>query len=484
MAEIILTAAETRAAEQALFDRGIDPAALMERAGAGVADAICAAFPVQAVLVACGPGNNGGDGYVIARHLAERGWPVRVAALGGPTTDQARAMRARWSGPVEAMPAAPAPLVVDALFGIGARALDASLGDWLDAATVVAVDQPSGLDTDSGAARGRTKAAALTVALGALKPVHVLMPGAGLCGRVEFVSIDLSLPEQPMLGRIAAPALRAPDATSNKYTRGKIVVVAGAMQGAAFLCAEAAQRSGAGYVEVVGDDLRFDTPLSLVRQAWEPAIVEDKRIGAIVIGPGLDGSDGSRARLDAVLATGKPAVLDAGALGILAKRAGDAPDAFWKTLGWVLDADEEEPAPDPSRTREGSSRVRVLTPHAGEYERLFGPVGDDPLAAARRAAETSGAFVLLKGATSIVAAPDGRALIGPVASPWLATAGTGDVLAGVCGTMLAQAAWHGFDPLEALGAAIWLHARAAELAGPAMIADDLLWSLKRAVAKA
>lgn len=470
MAEPILTAAETRSAEQMLFDHGVDPAALMERAGLGVADAICAAFPAQDVLVACGPGNNGGDGYVVARLLADRGWPVRVAMLGEPATDQARAMRARWSGPVEAMPANRAPLVVDALFGIGSRTIDPELARWLDEAEViVAVDQPSGLDTDSGAARGRESPATITIALGALKPVHVLMPGAALCGRIETVDIGLSMPQRPTLARIAPPRLRAPDATSNKYTRGKILIVAGAMHGAAFLAAEAAQRSGAGYVEMVGDDLPFGTPLSLVRRGWERAALEDARIGAIVIGPGLGADEESKARLRAVLAIDRPLVLDAGALGLLVQ------DDLRARL-----ADRSSRQDD----AHSSAAPRLLTPHAGEFARLFGPVGEDPLGAVRRAAALAGAMVLLKGATSIVAAPDGRALIGPIASPWLATAGTGDVLAGVCGVMLAQAAWHGFDPLEAAGAAIWLHARAAELAGPAMIADDLLWSLKRAVAKA
>jgi hydroxyethylthiazole kinase-like uncharacterized protein yjeF len=452
--EPILTAAETRAAEAALFASGIAPIDLMERAGKGAAEAIMARLPVQEVLVACGPGNNGGDGYVAARHLAERGWPVRVAALADPTTDQARAMRTRWTGSIGPMPTAAAPLVVDALFGIGSRALDPALAAWLDAApAVIAIDQPSGLDTDTGAARGRKTAATLTVALGALKPVHALTPGAGLCGPLEVVPIDLPLPDRPALARIAPPALRPPDATSNKYTRGKIVVVAGAMQGAAFLAAEAAQRAGAGYVEIAGDDLPFGTPLALVRRAWAPAVLGDERVGAIVIGPGLDASQASRERLAHALAASCAVVVDAGALALLEDARLDG-------------------------------AVRLLTPHAGEFKRLFGPIGDDPLAATRAAAAKTGALVLLKGAASIVAAPDGRALIGPVASPWLATAGTGDVLSGVCGTVLAQASWHGFDPLEAAGAAIWLHARAAELAGPALIADDLLWSLKRAVAKA
>lgn len=454
MSTPILTAAETREAEQALFDRGVDPVTLMEQAGAGVAEAICAHFPVQPVLVACGPGNNGGDGYVVARHLAERGWPVRVAALGEATTSSSRTMRARWTGAVEAMPATAEGLVVDALFGIGSRAIDAALAAWLDTAPgVVAVDLPSGVDTDSGAARGRVRPAALTVALGALKPAHVLAPGAGLCGKVELVDIGLPLPARPMLSRVTAPALRPPDHESNKYSRGKVLVVAGAMAGAAFLAAEAAQRSAAGYVEIAGDGLPFGTPLSLVRSDWSPSVLDDARIGAVVIGPGLGHDAESRRRVEAVIASGHPAVLDAGALAHL-----------------TLPLDGGVP--------------RVLTPHQGEFERLFGAVGGDPLEAVRAAAARAQAHVLLKGATTIVAAPDGRALVGPLASPWLASAGTGDVLAGVCGTMLAQAGWHGFDTLEAVGVAVCLHARAAELAGPALIADDLLWSLKRAVAKA
>lgn len=453
MTEAILTAAETRAAERALFDAGTDPVALMERAGAAVADAIVARFAAQETLVACGPGNNGGDGYVVARHLADRGWPVRVAALAEPATVSARAMRARWTGPVEGMapPPAHAPLLVDALFGIGARSLAPGLAGWIEAAgQVVAVDQPSGLDTDTGAARGRAVPATLTVALGARKPVHVVMPGAALCGATVLAPIGLPLPDAPALVRIPQPTLRPPDATSHKYDRGKVVVIAGAMAGAAMLAAGAAQRGGAGYVELVGDATPPGPPWALVRRDWSPAVLEDGRIGAIVVGPGLAHDAAGRARVTAALARPCPVVLDAGALALI-----DLP------LG-----------PD-----------RVLTPHAGEFARLFGAIGDDPLSALRAAAVRADAIVVLKGAASIVAAPDGRVAVARLASPWLATAGTGDVLAGLCGAMLAQGAWHGFDPFAAVQAALWLHARAAAVAGPGLIADDLLPALTRILAE-
>ena len=254
-----------------------------------------------------------------------------------------------------------------------------------------------------------------------------------------------------------APRLRPPDAASNKYSRGKVLVVAGEMRGAAHLAAMAAMRSGAGYVELAGEAMDWQPPFALVRRLWSPALLDDERIGAIAIGPGLADDQAGREKVEAVLASDRAAVLDAGALAVL------------KLIGL--------------RRLHDAASPRILTPHDGEYERLFGPVGDDRAAAARRAAEASGAIVLLKGSATVIAAPDGRCLVMPPASPWLASAGTGDVLTGVVATMLAQAPWHGFDALEAARAAAWLHARAAELAGPALIADDLLWSLKRAVAK-
>lgn len=253
------------------------------------------------------------------------------------------------------------------------------------------------------------------------------------------------------------PALRPPEADSNKYTRGKVLVIGGSMPGAAHLCAQAAMRSGAGYVELATDDPTAQPPYAMVQHRWTATVLEDERIGAIAVGPGLGDNDTCCGKVRAALATDKPMVLDAGALAILAKLG----------LGELR-----------------SSQPRVLTPHEGEFERLFGEIGDSRHSAAQNAARATGAYIVLKGNETIIAAPDGRMLTMPPASPWLATAGTGDVLTGVIATMIAQAEWHGFDTLEAIRAGCWLHARAAELAGPALIADDLLWSLKRAVAKA
>jgi ADP-dependent NAD(P)H-hydrate dehydratase / NAD(P)H-hydrate epimerase len=253
------------------------------------------------------------------------------------------------------------------------------------------------------------------------------------------------------------PALRAPDAGSNKYSRGKVLVIGGDMAGAAHLCAQAAMRSGAGYVELATEHPAAQPPYAMVQRRWDTTLVEDERIAAIAIGPGLSDDALGRAKLRAALHANKPTVIDAGALAILA-----------------------EIGPKILKSR----APRVLTPHQGELERMFGPITDDRAAAVRDAALLCGAHVLLKGSETIIAAPDGQTLTMPPASPWLSTAGTGDVLTGVISTMLAQAAWHGFDTMEAIRAACWFHARAAELAGPALIADDLLWSLKRAVAKA
>lgn len=240
---------------------------------------------------------------------------------------------------------------------------------------------------------------------------------------------------------IDRPALKAPDADSNKYNRGKVAVVAGAMPGAALLAACAAQRSGAGYVELLGAS-DAGAPYALVRRPWSAQDLADPRIGAVVVGPGL-GHDGlGRERLEAALACDHPLILDADAL---------------------------QPGLDVA------GRAAILTPHAGEYARLL---GDLDLAAA---AKQIGAVILLKGSRTRIAAPDGRIAIADPASPWLASAGTGDVLAGILATMVAQRALHGFDLFTAAQAAVWLHGEAARLAGSALIADDLLDHLPTAL---
>jgi len=450
----ILTAAETKAAEAAIFATGVSVFDLMQRAGRAAADIAWDRFGPLDTLVLCGPGNNGGDGYVIARRLAERGVRVRVAASGDPKTDAEREARTTWSGPVETLAdAAPAPLLIDALFGTGlSRPLDAAIADparrlMIAARHRVAVDLPSGLATDDGAVLTELPAADLTVALGALKRTHRLMPGVARCGAVVVADIGFgdAAGEVTEIGR---PSIPGPGFEANKYTRGKVLVVAGAMPGATMLSALSAQRAGAGYVELLGTE-GGGAPHSLVRRAWDDGALGDTRIGAIVIGPGLGTDDESYRRLTLALATGKPLVIDADAVSLLARRGPKRIDG---------------PA--------------VFTPHGGEFVRLFGEIAGSALDQAREGARRSGAVVLLKGACTVVAHPDGRAAIDPPAPAWLASAGTGDVLSGVLGTMLAQLD----DPFAAAQAAVWLHAEAARRAGPVLIADDLVAHLGGAVA--
>jgi len=447
----ILTADETRAAEQAVFATGVSVEALMEKAGAAVAEATWRFGARHPVLVLCGPGNNGGDGYVVARLLRERGLAVRIAATGEPRTDAARFMRNKWGGPVETLAdAEPAYIVVDAVFGTGlARVLDPVVAGPLkrlaDAATRrIAVDLPSGIGTDDGALLGPAITFDVTVALGTLKPAHRLQPAVSLMGRVVVADIGLSLSSE--LNEIAQPRLPKPGPADHKYTRGHVVVMGGAMPGASLLSAMAAQRSGAGYVTLVGDGAAG--PASIVHRKTDLAsVLEDDRVGALVIGPGLGRDRTARTLLDKALLGGRPLVLDADALMLLA--------------GGGLGRLTRLPT------------LPVLTPHDGEFKALFGDLPGSRIDRARTAAKRAEAIVILKGPDTIVAAPDGRAAIGEPAPSWLASAGTGDVLAGVTGACLAR----GLDPFDAACAAVWLHAEAGRRAGPALIADDLVGHL-------
>ena len=411
-------------------------------------------------LVLCGPGNNGGDGYVIARHLAARGGTVRVAASGEPRSQAARAMRERWDGPVEPLAeAAPAALLIDALFGTGmARPLDPAIAGPLErlaaaAAIRIAVDLPSGVGTDDGALLGPAIAFDMTVALAVLKPAHRLQPAAALMGRL--VLADIGIPGRSALGEIARPRLPAPGPGDHKYTRGHVVVAQGAMSGAALLSAMAAQRGGAGYVTLAAaaaakgatERAGQGGPASLVhRSAPLDEILADRRVGAALIGPGLGRDAAGRALLDAALASDRPLVLDADAL-------------------MLLDVDAVLPG------------LPVLTPHEGEFAALFGKLEGSRIARARAAAAAIGAVVVLKGADSVVASPDGRAAIAAPAPGWLASAGTGDVLAGLIAANRAR----GLEAFEAACAGVWLHGRAAELAGAGLIADDLIGRLAQAL---
>jgi hydroxyethylthiazole kinase-like uncharacterized protein yjeF len=448
----ILTLAETRAAEAG---SGVSDADLMEQAGAAVAEAAFRFGGGAPVLILCGPGNNGGDGYVAARLLAERGAAVRVAALRPPRAPAAVAAAERWSGPVETLAqAVSAPVVVDALFGTGlSRPLEdepaASLARLVAAAKFsLAVDMPSGVSTDDGRLLGDPPRFDLTLALGALKLAHCLLPAAERCGRVLVGDIGLALPAERPLVEIAPPCLTPPAHGSDKYKRGKLLVVGGAMPGAGLMAATAGQHAGAGYVELLAGE-GGNAPHSLVRRDWSQTAVSDKRIGAIAIGPGLGLDDQARDRLSAVLASAKPVVLDADALTLI------------------------------GRTGHERLRGHVVTPHWGEFVRLFGDTGEGRLPQARAAAGATGAVVLLKGSDTIVAHPDGRAAINPLAPAWLASAGTGDVLTGIIGGLLAQ----GFDPFLAAQAGAWLHGEAGRTAGPFLIADDLIAALPAVMAR-
>jgi ADP-dependent NAD(P)H-hydrate dehydratase / NAD(P)H-hydrate epimerase len=459
----LLTPLEMAQADAASPGLGIPGPVLMANAGRAVARAMLARFPPCRTLVLCGPGNNGGDGYIAARLLAQQGWPVAIAALAPPRAGSDAAWAAaQWHGPAAPFTpaeAARAGMVIDAVFGAGlARDVDGLAADTLRAShRVVAVDVPSGLDGVTGAIRGFAPQAALTVTFFRLKPGHLLLPGRERCG--EIVLADIGLPAAAL--DQARPTtfanlpelwpLPRPGPEAHKYSRGHVTVLGSAtMTGAARLAADAARRAGAGMVTISarggGDVYRSGSPGLLVNEAPLAELLQDARRQVWVCGPGL-GVDAARDALPALTAARRTVVADADAFSAF---AGD-PDAFRGTA--------------------------VLTPHAGEFARVFGRAADR-LAAARAAAARTGAVVLLKGADTIIAAPDGRAAINASAPPWLATAGAGDVLAGIIAGLLGQ----GMPAWEAAAAGAWLHGEAAALAGPGMIAEDLSPALTRAFA--
>jgi hydroxyethylthiazole kinase-like uncharacterized protein yjeF len=442
---------------------GVPGQTLMANAGRAVARAIMRRYRPCRTLVLAGPGNNGGDGYVAARLLQQEGWPVAVAALGPPRAgSDAACAAACWRGPSASFApakAARADLVIDAVFGAGlARDVDGVAADTLGAARrVVAVDVPSGLDGATGAIRGFAPRAALTVSFFRLKPGHLLLPGREQCG--EIVLADIGLPagvlppirpncfvNLPELWRL--PALGP---QSHKYSRGHVTAVGGeTMTGAARLAADAARRGGAGLVTIVANGnanvYRTGSPGVLVSEAPLAELLQDERRQVWVCGPGL-GPEAARMALPLLLAAKRRVVADA--------------DVFSAFAG----------EPDALRG------AAVLTPHAGEFARAFGDPGVDRVAAARAAAARTGATVLLKGADTIIAAPDGKVAINASAPPWLATAGSGDVLAGLIAGLLAQdmAAW------EAAAAGAYIHGRAGTLVGVGLVVEDLLPAITAAL---
>lgn len=444
----ILTAEAMRAAEQAAIDAGTSVETLMERAGAALAEAVLQYSGNRPVLVLCGPGNNGGDGYVAARHLQARGVFVRVAALAEPSSEAAKWAAEQWNCPVETLASAePAAVLLDCLFGTGLkRALgDDESGRLRELASrsriAVACDLPSGVDSDSGALLSPVPRYDLTVAFGALKPAHRLMPAMPHMGRV--VLADIGITAADAWHEIGQPALPALEPDSHKYSRGLVHALAGKMPGAIALAAKAAARAGAGYVRVSTSRSIDNLPSAIVQT--DTATLADPRIGAVLVGPGMGDIPQI---LTLALTAHAPVVIDADAIGQVG---------------------------EPERLK---GHDAAITPHEGEFVRLFGELEGTKAERALAAAAACGAVVVYKGPDTLVAAPDGRLGFAPPAPAWLASAGTGDVLAGMIAALRAR----GMAGFEAACAAVWLHGRAAEIAGPGMIADDLVEAIPQALA--
>lgn len=442
----ILTAADMRAVEEAAFAAGVSQMALMERAGLSVARAARRLSGEAPIVILAGPGNNGGDAYAAARHLSDWGHDVTVAAMAMPGTVPAAAMAARWTGRTVPLADADQPrlpfILVDGLLGTGAsRPLrDARADLFLAARWRVAIDLPSGVDADSGALRGAPAPMNATVALGALKPAHVLAPDR--CGHVVLDDLGLTLAAR--WRTVARPASLRPAADQHKY-RALVTIVAGAMPGAARLAARGAVGAGAGYVVLVGDRSATGPLDSIVHRARDD---EGEERGVLLVGPGLGRDDAARVTLDAAIASERSLVLDGDALTLLGDRATE---------------------------RLRGRGPTVLTPHEGEFQRMFGEGAGSKIARTLSAAQATGAKIVHKGASTVIASPDGEVRVSTAGSSWLATAGTGDVLAGAVAARIAQGGQ--------VEDAVWLHARASHLAGAAFSADRLADVLPWAVAE-
>lgn len=484
----LLTPKEMAAADAAAIAAGTDGFTLMRAAGRAVADAVARRPLGTRIIVVCGPGKNGGDGFVAARILAERGYAVRLGLLGAREAlrgDAARAA-AMWTGevlPLAQLDFAEASLIVDALFGAGLeRPIEGEAAAAVRAmnaapAEIIAVDLPSGVHGATGAELGVAVRAAETVTFFRAKPGHLLLPGRLLAGKLRIAEIGI---DADVLDALALktfwnrpplwqPCFPVPRIDGHKYDRGHLLAVSGPAwhTGAARMAARAALRIGAGLVTLASPpDALPENAAHLTAIMLKPmngaaglaAILADRRFNAVVLGPGLDGGEGTRALVAATLAAPAAAVVDASGLSAFRERPED--------LFALINA---------------HAAPVVLTPHDGEFARLFPDLAQEAskLERARHAAERSGAVVLLKGPDTVVAAPDGRASISDNAPPFLATAGSGDVLSGMIGGLLAQ----GMPPFEAASAGAFLHGEAANLSGRGLIAEDLPEVMPRVLAR-
>jgi hydroxyethylthiazole kinase-like uncharacterized protein yjeF len=478
----VLTVSEMTRADQIAIASGTSGFALMREAGKAVADVAEVMAERGSILVIAGRGNNGGDGFVAAAELAARGRDVSVILLCDRATlkGDAALASAAWKGPV--LPCDPAAigkpnLIIDALFGAGLnRPVKGDPHAMIEAMNasgvpILSVDLPSGINGDTGAVMGIAVEASATVTFFRRKPGHLLLPGRVHCGEVEVADIGI---ESEALDEIApktfenvpdlwANTFPSPQIDGHKYARGHAVVASGDMTaaGAARLSARAALRAGAGLVTMASprDALAVNAAALtavMLRETETPHqfadLLSDKRFNACVIGPGVGVGERTRGLVRAALSARRSLVLDA-----------DALTSFADDQKELFDAIKKQDNPQV-----------VLTPHTGEFGRLFKDLAvvrpdHSKLEQARLAAQASGAVVLLKGADTVIAAPDGRAAITANAPPWLATAGSGDVLAGIIGGMLAQ----GAPAFEAACIGAWLHGEAAQEFGPGLIAEDL-----------
>lgn len=456
----VLTANQMRAAEQALFDAGTGVSELMEIAAGGAAEWIRRIAAGRPVTVLCGPGNNGGDGYVIARRLREAGNAVSVIAPLDPATEAAQEARRRWDAKVSTAGGAEGEVFVDCLFGSGlARPLAPEHALLLRDLVArhrrkVAVDVPSGIASDTGAVLNeRLSAFDLTLALGAWKFAHWRLPGRALMGQMRLVPIGIA-PIDGAARLVGRPHIAAPASDSHKYRRGLLGIIAGAMPGASLLAAAAAQHAGAGYTKIFAPSADPRTPADVVVETAPLAdALADPRIAAVLVGQGLGRTHAARAMLAEALRHAKALVLDADALMLL------APEMLTRDM------------------------PLLATPHNGELDALcrsFGVIAEGCQARALALAKVTGMVVLAKGPDSLIAAPDGRLALALPATSWLSVAGTGDVLAGIAASRMAC----GVDPFAAACQAVWLHGEAARRAGAAFTPSELAERVSEALAAA
>lgn len=481
----LLTQDAMSALDTLVIQQGTDGLTFMRRAGAAVVSVIESAFPNPvSVVVLCGLGKNGGDGFIVAGLLQQKGWTVTCTVIGDAAQLSGPALQARADFPGSLVTWSPdllgsCSLIVDALFGIGLnRPLSTEYEVVIQAVNesrqpVVSIDMPSGIHADTGAALGQAICAKTTVTFTRKKPGLLLLPGRihagevivadiGIEARVAATAITACAENHPSLWHDQVPRFGV---EQHKYHHGHALVLGGGvMTGAARLAARAAQRSGAGLVTVAAPpyatlvyasnlDSVLVHPVTTIEDWCRQ--VEDPRKNAILLGPGAGVSELLQAQVLAALATGKPVLLDADALTTFSAQ----PEKLFRAL----------------------HAQTVLTPHAGEFERLFGPQREftDKLSLVARMARLVQCVVLLKGADTVIAAPDGRAVINTNAPPWLATAGSGDVLAGIITGLLAQ----GVEAFTAACIAVWLHGAAAQDFSPGMIAEDLVAALPHSLAK-